>query len=367
MGREKIIRTMLNYLSNMPLANILRNQTAKEKPTSPITGLWTLHPTAKDRLNALENPHTLFRLTLDLPFTVGVLIAFIIGGVFYISIPLILILISAPIASILYIDSNITNANQIEAFELLILSMVAPVVTLGYILAITVIILPIFGITYLAAWTVGLQVQREAVAEAVLKPQGCIRGCAKYLSLWGVAALIALGMEAGFLITPINLFSPQTLTAALLIIPWLIAATGLTWLWLVCARYFGEKIFNKHIGLTPPKLKRRVLNVALSILFCALYLPLLASRFLIIYNNYMISKDFATMGSIALVTLIVALALYVILFGAMWVFIQLGSFLFPPHCPSCKQIVRQKEILGKSCEHCGHELAAWLFVERPTK
>ncbi|MBI4739786.1 M48 family metalloprotease, partial [Candidatus Woesearchaeota archaeon] len=242
------------------LATILQNQAAKEKPTNPITGLWSLHPAAWDRLNALENPHTLFRLTLDLPFTVGVLIAFQIVGTFEIFVPLVVMLDRASFVLI----SNLASAVQTSAFELLILLMVSPPVVLVGILVSTILVFPIFGISYLVAWTIGLQVQRQAVAEDVLKRQGCVQGCAKYLSLWVVAAVIALGIEVGFFIIPINVFSPQTLTSALLAIPWLIGATGLTWLWLMFARYFGDRIFDGHVGLTPPKLKLRVLNAALS-------------------------------------------------------------------------------------------------------
>jgi hypothetical protein len=97
------------------------------------------------------------------------------------------------------------------------------VILTGAMVFIAAILPLLFFSGYLIAGTVGLQVQREVVAEIRTGQQG-ITG---FLRLGLFSGLVALGLEIGFLITPIPIFSPlgsfwgDAASDLVLMIPWI--------------------------------------------------------------------------------------------------------------------------------------------------
>jgi len=228
------------------------------------------------------------------------------------------------------------------------------------LVVIVMVAIPVLGLAYLIAGSVGLQVQREAVAELVQDRPGF----GGYARLWLLAGLIALGLEAGFLLVPLAAFSPRDLFTLALIPPWLLAVLLLTGLGLIYARFFARRLLGAHTGASPPHSKRRLLTAVLTGLLGLLYLPLLAAR-VFIYAGGPGGLDpdgRSLLGGFVLATFLVALLLSPLIFGATWVVIEIGRLLRPPRCAACGSVTRQRPAVGKACETCGQPLAPWLYA-----
>jgi hypothetical protein len=201
------------------------------------------------------------------------------------------------------------------------------------------------------------------------------RGCASYLRQWGPAALVAIGNQVGYLITPLSILAllPDLVTApggipALLLIPlWVVGVTILTWLWLVYARYFIPRTLGASAGTAPPHRTRRTLTIVLSVMLAALLMPSVIGQLAIVdvVNSFTGGEDSAIqeLQQGILLSLGIALALYVALFGLTWLVVQARRATRQTRCPACEQRTQHKHTVGETCEHCGAELAPWLFVE----
>lgn len=344
------------------LAQILVAQAAKEeamprRKASP----WRLHPTARERLVALKEPARLFRMTWDLPFIVGALSAFVIDGMIYILLHVAMGATSALFAAV--IDLANLGMNQSGSGGLLSITSVYQIILVSIAILIALLIalitIPFLIVAYFVSGTVGLQVQRETIAEMAVR-----QNPAGYWRLCMAAALVVLGLEAGFLLTPVGTLSPRSLMSALLILPWLAGAIIVTWLCLAYIRFFSKRWLGLHRGATPPRWKRRFLTLTFSGLLWAFYLPLLISRHLIVYPT--LEATAVELGQkFFSVTLITGLLLYLLVFGACWMLVQIERLIRTTRCPSCRQITKQQGAVGQACEHCCQNLSAWLFTAPP--
>lgn len=344
-------------LTRILTMNITKEQRAKEKDN-----MWRLHPSARRRLDQLQNPAGLFQLSWDLPFIVGLLLAFVWSGTVIVVLPLAVSLGSGLLA----LGGSLTYlADQNDSVFLIYLAYFS--LWLMTIVTILALVVPVLGLGYLIAGTVGLQVQRQAVADLVASPQGC----GGYMRLLISAALIALGLEAGFLMAPLALFSPlgaimgQTandLLLLFLIFPWLLTATGLMWACLIYLRYFARQLLGFHIGPKPPTRQRIFLTLAASGLFWLMILPLVAGRFAIIYNFEATTQQFLI--NAAGFTLVLALILYTIIFGGTWLIIRLWRLAHRRRCPTCQHILAANLTAVDTCEQCHQILSPWLLIEQ---
>lgn len=336
-----------------PLTIIFKRKVIHEKGKSRRK-LWPLHPTAQERLTLLQNPIRLFRVASDLPFLSGCLLGIIL-------VPIILslgeIILSAWSAVILA-QASLVNST--------IASSEAVNISVTLIGIISILLLLIAG-GYLISGTVGLQVQREAIAEMNSGEDG-VTG---YLRLGRLAALIALGLEIGFLIIPTAPFSPlgvywggsapRPLFLAPWIILWFIGVTFLFWLGLYYARYFGKHLLGSHIGQSPPIWKYRLLNMILSIWFGLSYIPLFGTRIAILYGQTGKSGDIQFLIQISIVGFFAIVILYLVAFIVTWIFMLIERHLRTHVCPNCGKTSPHKNAVGQICEYCNHELASWLF------
>ncbi len=337
------------------LAQILSGQAAKEGTPRRRTSLWRLHPTARERLAALAEPARLFRMTWDLPFIVGALSAFVIEGMSYVALHVAMGLPAALFAVI--IGWANLGMYQPGSGGFLPLTLVYLLILVTMAILIALITIPFLIVAYFVSGTVGLQVQRETIAEMAVRPQSP----AGYRRLWTAAALVVLGLEVGFLLTPVSTLSPRSLMSAVLILPWLAGATIVTWLCLAYIRFFSKRWLGLHRGATPPKWRRRFLTLTFSGLLWAFYLPLLITRHLIVSPT--LEASTVELGQkFFSVTLISGLLLYLIVFSACWMLVQIERLIRTPRCPSCRQITKQRGAVGQTCEHCRQNLSAWLFT-----
>ena len=199
-------------------------------------------------------------------------------------------------------------------------SMASPVVaTIPIILGgvLSILLLLIAG-GYMISGTVGLQVQREAIAGMSTGQEG-ITG---FLRLGIFSALIALGLEIGFLIMPTAPFSPlgvywggsapRPLLMAPWVLLWFIGVTCLFWMGLYYARFFGKHLLGSHTGQSPPKWKYRLINMILSVWFGVSYVPLFGTRIAILYEQTGTSGDIQFLIQISIVSVIAIIILYVV-------------------------------------------------------
>jgi hypothetical protein len=238
-----------------------------------------------------------------------------------------------------------------------------PIILIGIL---SILLLLIAG-GYLISGTVGLQVQREAIAEMSSGKEG-VTG---FLRLGTLSALITLGLEIGFLIIPTAPFSPLgvywggSAPRPLLLVPWVIlwfiGVTFLFWLGLYYARYFGKNLLGSHRGQSPPKWKYRLITMILSVWFGVSYVPLFGARIAFLYGQTGLSGDIQFFIQISIVSVIAIIILYVVAFTATWGFMLTEHLLRKPHCPNCGKITLHKKAVGQVCEHCNHELASWIF------
>jgi Zn-dependent protease with chaperone function len=329
----------------------------KEQPWDKV---WRFHPTARERLAFLQNPTRLFRTALDLPFLCGYLLAIILTGVPLIILPI----ITGFGAAITFVESVIMSIiGNIEGGAALLVILPAALVFITAILPL------LFFSGYLIAGTVGLQVQREVMAEVRTGQQG-ITG---FLRLGFISGIVALGIEIGFLVTPIPIFSPlgvfwgDAASDLVLMIPriffWLIGVTVFIWFGLLYARFFGKRLLGSHLGSSLPIWKYRFLTSILSIWLGLAYIPLLAWRIAILYGqspDYLGVIQLVSIG--AIIGLVAMLFLYAVMFGLTWVCILLRQLTQLPHCPMCNKEVHYKYSVAETCEHCGELLGKWLLV-----
>jgi len=157
------------------------------------------HPSNERRLEVLEDPRELFRVTPELAFLSGFLLALVFGQL-------------APL---------------VDDFVFVAMIFVGPLfLFLGPFAFLFPLALAVLATSMIAHWitgALGVQVQRETVAD-LAENVGGGRG---YLRLGKAALLLALGLETGLLLTPWG--GP---IATLEVPLWVVGSTFLLWLWL---------------------------------------------------------------------------------------------------------------------------------------
>ncbi len=360
--RNSLLRTREFYADwrtalwgvEQPLSTRLQTSASGEKSRGRYWArLKRLHPTAQERLDTLQDPSNLFRIKLDLPFLGGFLFGYILSGllrfIIFLWIP---VRLGSEIVFLHLVQLTINwppllSSPTIALARLGMRHLIPDAALLGLLLV----------IAYLVTGTVGLQVQRESIAELLTGQQGYTR----YLRLLLPAALMAIGFEIGILLAPLNFFAPRGLLPILLIPLGLIGLTFLTWMWLVYVRFFAQRLFGSHIQISAPHWTRRFLTLVMSGLLWILYLPAIISHLTITIISSPDELGFSI--KISLITLGIALFLYVLVFGITWGLVQIKRLFIRLRCPSCQQDIDYQFTLDQRCKQCGHNLALWLFAE----
>lgn len=351
--------------AEISLSNILRRTVSADKDRQ-LLHPWRLHPTSQERLTALENPNHLFQATNESPFFVGALLGYILPSALPFFAALSFVLTAG------YEKAKLIFSDDLGiALDLLFITL--------NVLAVILVLAMGFWVIYLVTAALGLDVQREALAELVKGN----RGLTTYLRLWKPSILVVIGFQIGSFLSPANLilpylsnlsilFSIGTLAALFTVILLTIVFACFIWLGLVFICFFTKRIIGLHVGISPPKIVRRLLTLILSFLFLfASSLPIFGEHIVM----SLITGDTSTVPSgnsevstlvflmsLLGVIVIATLLLNFLAFCMMWLYMQIYSFFREPHCPSCKQITKKRYAVGEVCEHCGKELAPWLFV-----
>jgi hypothetical protein len=235
-----------------------------------------------------------------------------------------------------------------------------------------------FWAIYLLAGGLGVAVQREALADLSTGRHGLTR----YLALWKPSLLAAIGFQTGSLLTPLSflgllpeLFNLRGVIVGLVIIISTAGFAFFTWLCLIYTRFFALRALGLHTAASSPHGKRRMLTFALSLILLAFYLPAPIAQ-TVIQGVILADTSTTSFGDTAVSTQLVviilggisvtaAVFLYLTVFGATWLVLKIQGFIRPPRCPVCAQTTKKRYVVGRNCEHCGNELAPWLYVTFP--
>ena len=343
------------------LREILSENLAGRQPTW-LRRLFRLHPPVRERLQAIQDPLSLFRLHSDLTVFTGLLFGSVAAGVYS------LFYIYQALSAAL-IDAGRLTAARIQAgggqpVEAWVRGGAAAASLLGFAaqgLQPVLVFTASLACLFLIVGTVGLQVVRGALADLALSPSSARPGPGGYFRLVLPALILPFAFEIGAFITPYDSisFNPGTpdtwFRYFLLYSGMVILEFVLTWLGLAYLRFSAIRVLGAHVGrsLPPKNLVALLLVGCLQLLI--LYLPAVILRGLILQR----SQD----TLLFLLTFLIAPLGFALICLATWAFHRLRSAAFPVHCPTCGARQRETRAVGVDCPACGGELASWLWAE----
>jgi Zn-dependent protease with chaperone function len=299
---------------------------------------FALHPPPAQRLAALDNPALLFCARWELALVVGVLLGLTIEGTF-------------PMVTAIALGSTALLGGQSAASAAAGNPSLAYVgVLLSFVLVAVPFLIGFFVVGWLVAGTVGLQVQRSAVAKLAAGNAG-----GESSPLWQLALALALGCEIGFLsITGVNgVHHFRQIPAALAL------STALAvwfWLCLLFVEFAARSFVARHTGNSFPRRRMMWTTIASSVLAGTGIIAILLLRFAWLSAALRGSVD-STMVQIGLGAGISAVILYALVFGVQFL---LGS-ISSPRCGICHQSGPSRVLVGQQCASCGSMLTPWLF------
>jgi Zn-dependent protease with chaperone function len=340
------------------LAEILAS---KEPSTSRVRRWWrwSLHPSATERLAVLQAPLHLFQMSRDLPFFAGFLLAFLLGGLVQIG-PLLMLVVRGA-TQLLYlriVQWLLPSGSPLAASFLSLATDLSLVVPLLF-----AVLLFLLGMGYLIAGTVGIQVQREALASLASgrEPRG------SYRRLWLPALLLAGGLQFGFMVTPSSPLAPlhYSLRSFFLLVGlapfWIAGFSILVWLWMAYARFSSLHLLGTYPGDRPPRWRGRGLLIVLSLLMWVLLTPGLLLQ--LILRDLAQDPAFQTLPWVLFpILLIASLGLFLLASALTWLWGRYRNRVALLCCPACGGSTDHLFAAGRVCEGCGMPLAGWLLV-----
>jgi Zn-dependent protease with chaperone function/ribosomal protein L37AE/L43A len=360
------------------IADILRGNTS-EQNTTRWARIWQLHPSAKERLDVLQNPERLFQISNELPFFIGALLGFMLHALSYLILSLFLFILASGgggLQVFIAVMDKVSDAFSPwfatldpQTNEILFYIFIIPIILILVAMAIASIAAIFglgFGLVYFVASTLGLEVHRESMV-SLTKGQ---RDFSTYFGFWRPAALVAIGSLLGNSLVPYGYLGTlpewsrsHGVGIALMVVILAVANTFVIWLWMIFTRFFGKHILGSHLSKSHPHGARRFLTIISSGLLLVLYTPLAIGIFAIdSLASGQSSITIAPWVGIILSISVGATLMYGLTFSVTWVFMKAYQLIRRPLCPACRKITKKRYAVGEVCEHCGKDLAPWLFV-----
>jgi len=317
------------------LNKILQEETEKEKPKTRFR-LWKLHPDAKERIDALERPEILFRLSSKFVFLAGLLLSFIFAGLYF------------SFAVFLAVGGIAQSLRDASVGLLYWLARGA------WWLGFASLIILVFGsIAWLINGVLLPQIQKQAVLDLVNKRGGLI----PYMQIGITALIFVCGIEFGFLVTPFGPFARKDMFDFLgeifIIGPVLFI---MAWWYLLYIRFIAVRLSATQIGKNFSVWKSRFIKTASVLWTFLFFVPgIILSRFV----DGSLPEIFLYLN---LAWLAFTLLLSPLAFGASWAIIKLFFENQPKKCSHCGKITAHAAPAIEFCEHCGGILGEWLFI-----
>jgi Zn-dependent protease with chaperone function len=312
-----------------------------------------LHPSPAERLDSLHTPRRLFDMHFDVPFVVGVFTSLILNGL----IPMAITMIITVTPAMLAFNSALIEYIRLHASDAIVIlrPLFYGLDAIYFGTALLLALLPFLILAPLAAATIGLQVERQALADLAEQRSGLRH----YLGLSLPAAWMGLGMFVGTLLSPQAFLRPNSLSGGLLAFCFLIIFTFFIWLALMYTRFFSLRLLGSHAKLTPPAGKNRLLTLLVAALFLLIEAPLVVGFLIVTFTPGL--GLFQALLILAGITLVM-LVLMALTFVSHWIVFRIYRAWRPIRCPSCAQTSSESIVVGKSCPHCGKSMTPWLYV-----
>ncbi len=293
---------------------LLRNLgNAAASETRRRAGAWSLHPPARERITAIEDPQRLFQRSWVIPFVTGFLLALVITG---------LVIAYLPAAQLVLEPIRWLRLDLgPDQFVLWLAARIS-----YFVMAFVLLIGPVIFVGALVHGSLGVQVRRQTVSDLVHGATGIRR----YLGLAGPAILVALGMEVGFIAIPLGPLAADNWREVEVAIPWMLIAGAATWFWLASYRYLVLNSYKTRVGENLAKTSDRSLALVSTVLLVVLFLPtILASR--LFFDN---GQEVANGIAFGAAVLLVSIAAYGAFFLVAWLVFQAGRLAVQPAEPS---------------------------------
>lgn len=320
-----------------------------------------LHPSAAERIAALEQPLRLFGLSGEVAFLAGALAGLALP-------PLAMFTLQAGLAlSGLASGTAATLGAQGQALELALWLLWA-----GALVMLVGVAAPFLAVAYLLSGALGLEVQRQAVADAHRDR----RGRQGYTPLWRPAAALVLGVQVGAALvpllpaSPISVFATRAVTGAdpLAVAPWSAAGVAAAWLGLACARYWSLRFLGRHLGPRPPRWKRRLVTAYFAALAAPVLLALLVGQWAAGLPGAGIGLDDPATGldgALLLTGFLAATGAWTALLSAgmlalWWAALVVGAV--GGDCHSCRHPLPPGASVASVCPRCGEPAGRWLLA-----
>ena len=317
------------------LKNILEEAVETEKPRLYLS-LLKFHPNAQDRIDAIEHPENLFKLSPMIVFLAGIVLSFLFFGI-YLSFAALL-----AFAGVLQeIRDSSTGLFYWLARGLLWFGII-------------MLLVLVFGsIAWLMNSVLLPQIHKQATFDLVNQQ----RGWAPYTKLLMASVVLVAGIELGFFMTPFGQFSPSDLWGVVLeifiIAPILVL---IVWWYLACVRYISLRLTATQIGKDFSILRKWFLRTVSGLWVFFFVIPgLFLSRFL--------SGELLEVFLYAsVIWLIFTILLSLAVFGGSWAIIKFVFENGTKNCPHCGKVAGYTSPAIESCKHCEGVLGEWLFV-----
>ena len=317
------------------LKKIFDEEVGMEKPKAQPK-LFAFHPNAKERIEAIEQPETLFELSPVIIFLTGVMLSFMLAGIYF------------------ALASFLTFAGVLQAIRDASAGLVYWIVRGIFWAGIILLFLMVIGLTgWLINGVLLPQIQKQTVLEAISKQ----RGVSPYLKLFVAAVLLIAGIEIGFFMTPFSQFSPKNLWGFMLeifvVAPILVI---ISWWYFAYMRFISLRLSTTQTGRNFSVWRKRFIHTASVLWVFFFFMPgLLLSRYL--------TGDLAEGFLYSIVIWLIFTILFSLaMFGGSWALMKLFFDNQPKKCPHCGKITKHSAPAIESCEHCEGILGEWLFV-----
>lgn len=232
-----------------------------------VRRLGRLHPSHAARHRALADPSRLFRISPDIPFVTGMLLALMVASTLA---PLADLVTSLSSLSALALGSLPQEEDAAVSSLKLFVFHAMPAQLLG------IAALVVLG--SLLTGALGVQVQREAIADMDRDWRRW-----GYLRLLQPAFLLALGAEAGAVVSAASPL-PALWGRPVMLGLWVLTFTFFTWLWLVSVRSATRLLVGLQIAETRPRSSSWV-RASGSALLIILYGPLVVIRWSLMMSS----------------------------------------------------------------------------------
>ncbi len=305
-------------------------------------GFWPrLHPTAYERLRALQYPELTFAVRRDTAVTAGFLLAVIASQ-------------AVNIFDLARLTTLVT-AQTGTISSLLIVAGWAAAGAAG-------LLGPWLGASMLAN-TIGLQVVRNAVADLTLPRERRSRFALARATAWAV-----LGFEAALWVIPYDALTGSAIpieaadaagdVAANLVSGligyalWLPTILLLFWGSLHVLRFLATWLLARRSGPTAPLKATQMLLHGVALVWAPLLLGSMIWRGWL--NGQFLDWQTPALG---IVTCAVVAGLALVIVAG----VTLATSRSASSCPACRKPIGPSQAIGVDCAHCGRPLASWLY------